>query len=136
MDITFPCEFVVYGTPISSGGSGKSKSKWKQTVKDASLSALPQGHFCYEGPVSLTLYYFPAAQMIGDIDNIIKMTQDALCKHILMDDKQVERVVVQRFNPDGVFQFTDPSEVLLKALTSEESVLYVRISSNPHEELL
>lgn len=135
MEIDFPIEFVVFGTPISLSGSADSKKAWKQAIKEASFAALPEMHFWYEGPVAVTLYYFPAEPMQGDVDNIIKMTLDALSKHILKDDHQVERIVVQRFNPDSTFSFTDSSEVLEHAITSLDPALYIRISSDPCEYL-
>lgn len=136
MEIDFPVEFVVYGTAVSLQASAKSKNAWKADVKTASYDSLPEGHFWYEGRAALTLYYFPSEAMIGDIDNIIKTTQDALNGHILKDDHQIERVVVQRFNPDATFEFTDPSTTLEQALLSQESALYVKLSNDPYEDLL
>jgi crossover junction endodeoxyribonuclease RusA len=136
MEIDFPVEFIVYGTAVSLQASTKSKNIWKTEVKTASYDSLPEGHFWYEGRAALTLYYFPSEAMIGDVDNIIKTVQDALSKHILKDDHQIDRVVVQRFDPDATFEFTDPSATLEKALFSPESALYVKISNDPYEDLL
>ena len=47
--------------------------------------------------MSSTLFYFPAVEMAGDIDNIVKPVLDALGKHIYVDDRQVHRVLVQNF---------------------------------------
>lgn len=136
MEIEFPIEFIVLGTPISSQGSSRSKKAWKETVKRASYDALPQGHFWFEGAVAITLYYFPSEAMQGDVDNIIKMTIDALVGHILKDDHQVDRILIQRFYPDAVFEFNDPSERLVEAIMSDESSLYVRVSTDVFEELM
>jgi crossover junction endodeoxyribonuclease RusA len=73
--------------------------------------------------------------MEGDIDNIVKLVLDAMSHHIYMDDAQVERVVVQKFEPGRVFGFSSPSEVLASALFAEKPVLYIRLSDNPFEEL-
>ena len=135
MEIEFPIEFVVYGTPISLQSSPKSKRDWKEKVKEASYGALPEMHFWFEGEVAVTIYYFPATTMEGDIDNIAKMIIDALGGHILKSDRQVARVVVQRFNPEAVFEFSDPSEQLVEALTSEDPSVFVRVSSDVTEEL-
>lgn len=61
---------------------------------------------------------------------------DSLCKHIYMDDAQVERVVVQKFEPGNVFSFQKPSETFVKALFGEKPLLYVRVSNDPTEELV
>lgn len=136
MEIEFPIEFSVFGTPISSQGSSRSKKAWKGDVKEASYQALPQGHCWHEGEVSVTIYYFSAAPMVGDVDNLIKMTIDALVGHILKDDKQVARIVIQKFEPDSVFAFNNPSEALAQCLASEDPSVYIRISTDVYEELL
>ena len=73
--------------------------------------------------------------MQGDVDNIVKLVLDALREHIYMDDAQVDRVVVQRFNPGNYFGFASPSVMLEEALKRRESVLYVRLSDDPFEDL-
>lgn len=88
-----------------------------------------------KGRIAVTLYYFPSEPMQGDVDNIVKLVLDALCEHIYVDDSQVDRVVVQRFNPGSRFGFVSPSATLEEALKRPESVLYVRLSDDPFEEL-
>lgn len=83
----------------------------------------------------MTLYYFPAAPMQGDVDNIIKLVLDALSGHIYGDDSQVERIVVQKFEPGNLFAFTAPSGSLQDAVGGPKPVLYVRLSDDPFEEL-
>jgi crossover junction endodeoxyribonuclease RusA len=71
----------------------------------------------------------------SDIDNIVKPILDALGKHIYVDDSQVERVVVQKFEPGNVFPFTAPTITLEEALNRPKPLLYVRLSVDPFEEL-
>ena len=66
---------------------------------------MPEGHFASEGLISVTLFYFPAAEMQGDIDNIVQPILNALKQHIYVDDHQIERILVQKFEPDRVFEF-------------------------------
>lgn len=73
--------------------------------------------------------------MAGDLDNIVKLILDALCKHIYVDDDQVERVLVQKFEPGNVFEFRNPTHVFTKALAEDKPVLYIRISNDPFEDL-
>ncbi|MEA2951057.1 MAG: crossover junction endodeoxyribonuclease RusA [Alphaproteobacteria bacterium] len=73
--------------------------------------------------------------MQGDVDNIVKLILDAMKRYIFIDDHQVERVVVQKFEPGNVFNFSNPSEVLIEALNSEKPLLYIRVSNDPFEEL-
>ena len=137
MEIVFPIEFVVGGTPVSSGAKRpETKNEWKERVKAASRTALPEGHWASKGRIAVTLFYFPAEPRGGDVDNIVKLVLDALCKHIYIDDSQVERVLVQKFEPGNIFRFTSPSSGLEMALSRTKPVLYVRLSNDPFEDLI
>ena len=104
MEITFPVEFLVLGTPVSlQAKRAESREEWKGRVKAASSAALPKPHFASDNRIAVTLYYFPSEPVQGDIDNIVKLVLDALCKHVYIDDHQVERVVVQKFEPGNLF---------------------------------
>jgi crossover junction endodeoxyribonuclease RusA len=136
MEIEFPLEFLVLGTPVSAQAArAASREAWKARVKAASTSVLPVPHFASEDRIAITLYYLPDRPMQGDIDNIVKLVLDALSRHVYVDDAQVERVVVQKFEPGNAFSFPQLTATLAKALTVEKPVLYVRISSDPFEEL-
>lgn len=136
VEIQFPLEFIVRGTPVSlQAARTKSKDAWKQRVKEASYEALPDGHFSTEAQISVTLFYFSATEMQGDVDNIVKPILDALSQHIYNDDRQVERVWVQKFEPGRIFQFSRPSEVLSDALSGEKPLLFIRLGDNPAEGL-
>ena len=135
MDIQFPIEFLVKGTPVSlQAKRPEARLQWKERVKVASSEAIPEGHFANDDGIAITLYYLPDGQMQGDIDNIIKPILDALNAHIYMDDTQVERVVVQKFEPGNIFNFKKPSQKLAAALEEKKPVLFVRVTNNPHED--
>lgn len=136
LEPTFPIEFLVEGTPVSQQAKNpKAKAGWRARVKEASSKVLPEGHWVTYDRISVTIYYFPATKVGGDIDNIVKLTLDALKQHIFGDDSQVERLVIQKFEPDRLFQFEFPSAVLGQALTAPKPVSYVRVSTSPFEEL-
>ena len=130
-----PIEFIVRGTAISLQASAKSRATWKETVKVAGSEVVPPGTWALTDPLVVTIYYFPEGEMPGDIDNIVKPILDAMCKFIYVDDQQVERVVVQKFEPDRVFAFSDPSPILVDAIAESGATVYVRISDDPFEEL-
>jgi crossover junction endodeoxyribonuclease RusA len=130
-----PIEFLVRGTAISAQGSAKSIETWKETVKAAGRAAVPDGAWALQNRVAVTIYYFPEGQMQGDVDNIVKPILDAMCRSIYVDDHQVERVVVQKFEPDNIFTFADPSPVLLDALAVDGATVYIRVTDNLYEEL-
>lgn len=135
MEPDFPFEVVVSGTPLSSGSSANSREAWKEEIRSASRPALPESHWLTGARMAVTLFYFPAEPMEGDIDNIIKPILDALSRHIYFDDHQVERVVVQKFEPERYYPFEGPSECLTEAIVGEKPKLYIRLSTDPFEEL-
>jgi crossover junction endodeoxyribonuclease RusA len=128
-------EFIVKGAAVSAQAMAASQTAWKARIKEASKQALPEDFFSYEGKVAVTLFYFPAEQWLGDIDNIIKPILDALSQHVYLDDFQVHRVVAQKFEVGNVFGFTSPSSVLLQAVNEKRPLLYVRLSDDPLEDL-
>ncbi len=136
MELQFPIEFLVSGTPVSAQAKqARSRDDWKQRVKQASSDRLPDDYWATEGRMAATLFFFPDQPMQGDIDNIVKLVLDALTRHIYRDDRQVERVVVQKFEPQDLFPFAAPSERLAEALNGDKPILYVRLSDDPFEEL-
>ena len=136
MDIKFPVEFVVHGTPISvQAKRPEARDEWKKRIRDASKAVIPEYHFASDDRMSVTLFYLPEVAMQGDIDNIVKPILDALGQHIYIDDVQVERIVVQKFGPRNVFSFQQPSEIFLTAINGEKPILYIRVSNNPEEDL-
>ncbi|PZP46517.1 MAG: RusA family crossover junction endodeoxyribonuclease [Azospirillum brasilense] len=137
VEIEFPVEFIVQGTPVSlQAKRAEAREAWKVRVKEASYGSLPEGHFSTDGPISVTLFYFPAGKMQGDVDNIVKPVLDALCRHIYSDDHQVERVWVQKFEPGRLFEFRQPSQVLSEALSGQKPLLYIRLGDDPTEGLV
>lgn len=133
---TFPLEFLVMGTPVSAqSASARSKQEWIERVRSSSAHLRPEGGWVSQDRISAILYYFPASTMRGDLDNIVKLVLDALKAHIYLDDRQVERLVVQKFEPGNVFAFSSPSGILAAAMAEEDSVLYVRLSDDPFEDL-
>lgn len=81
-------------------------------------------------PLSLTLYYFPAATMEGDVDNIVKPVMDALIGIAYLDDRDVERVLVQKFEPGLAWEFIDPSRQLVSALNAALPIVYIRVDDD------
>lgn len=135
-EIRFPVEFIVEGTAISLQNKGRrSLREWQTRVKAASLSALPEAHLASDSPIAVTLYYFPDATMRGDVDNIVKPILDALNGHIYRNDRQVERVLVQKFEVGNIFGFSAPSGTLEETLRRPKPNLYVRLSDDPFEDL-
>jgi crossover junction endodeoxyribonuclease RusA len=128
-----PIEFNVIGTPVSSQSqNATAKQQWKTKVLEAARSVIENGSWAINEPkLSVTLFYFPDSIMVGDVDNIVKLTVDALWPHIIQDDNIVDRVVVQRFNPSSDYGFSSPTERLISAMAVADPVLYIRIAEVP-----
>jgi crossover junction endodeoxyribonuclease RusA len=123
MELEFPIEFLAHGTPVSSQSQNPlAKTGWKDRVKTASVGVIPPPHFASEERMAVTLFYLPDARMQGDVDNIVKLTIDALKAHIYIDDGQVERVLVQKFEPGNIFNFSNPTPAFVQVRLSRAVV--------------
>ena len=66
--------------------------------------------------------------MQADIDKCAKPILDAMTQYIYLDDKQVDRLVVQKFEPERPLEIPrDPSEGLAIALAAGGPVVYVKV---------
>jgi hypothetical protein len=135
----FPFEFHLTGTPVSLQGRPASIERWKNEVADAArnrIAEIAEWTYLEPQPLALTIYYFPIAPMGGDIDNIVKPIMDALIGVVYLDDKSVERVTAQKFEPATAWEFSAPSEQLAAALdtalASEDPtpVVYVHVAND------
>lgn len=130
VEIDFPVEFVVEGVPLSLGASTESRERWKARVAAAASETMPEGHWASQSPIRVTICYFPDGRMVGDLDNILKPILDALVHLVYIDDRQVERILVQKFEPDRAFSFDDPSPRLIEASVDARPRVYVRIDAD------
>lgn len=132
-EVLYPIEFLVAATPISLQGSSRSRELWRATVREAAQERVRESvelSFLDRRPIAVTVYYFPAAPMDGDLDNIVKPILDALINVTYMNDRDVERVVVQKFEPQVGWGFADPSDRLTRALDTAPPVVYIRVDDD------
>lgn len=132
-DTIFPLEFFVPATPISLGASSASRERWKAEVAVCArrrISQITELSWLDERPLSAFLYYFSAVPMEGDIDNIVKPILDALIGVAYPNDRVIERVLVQKFEPDVDWSFDKPSEILVQALETSAPVVYIRLDDD------
>ncbi|RZM08848.1 MAG: RusA family crossover junction endodeoxyribonuclease [Sphingomonas sp.] len=132
-DSLYPFDFAVEGTPLSLQAESANKAAWIRkvaAVARAQRDDVQPMAFLDERPLAATIFYFPAAPMKGDIDNIVKPVLDALNAILYPDDGSIERVVVQRFDPGIVRVFESPTEHLAAVLDMVPPVLYVRIDDD------
>jgi hypothetical protein len=135
----FPLEFHLIEVPLSLQARGSSKEKWKTIVAGAARRRAEEAVelvWLDDTPVAVTIFYFPTAPMAGDVDNIVKPILDALNGHAYKDDRLIERVVSQKFEPDIARSFGSPSAQLTAALDAisasdePQPVVYIRIDDD------
>ena len=80
--------------------------------------------------MKVTIFYFSDAPASVDIDNIVKPIFDSLSGFIYIDDKQVERLVVQKFEPGRLFTFASPSPRLAESIGAEGPRVYLEIDTS------
>lgn len=128
LETLYPLEIFIEGVPVSLQASPRSRERWKREVGDAARKRQQETYelgFLDRRALSVTIYYFPSDPMEGDIDNIVKPIMDSLIAVAYLDDKAVERVVAQKFEPDGGWEFSAPSDQLAAALDKAAPVVYV-----------
>jgi Holliday junction resolvase RusA-like endonuclease len=132
VEIEFPFEFVVIGAARSQQASADSKEAWRAHIQESARLHLPEGNWATGETVFVTIYYFPDTEMDGDIDNIVKPILDAMSGPIYIDDNQVERIVVQKFEPRSlgrIVVFSEPTTMLAAAIEAIGPRDYIRPAS-------
>ncbi len=65
--------------------NARARTEWKARVLAAARSVIEDGSWAYdETRLSVTMFYFPQGEMQGDVDNIVKLTLDALVPNLRM----------------------------------------------------
>jgi len=131
--IPFPLEIVMEATPLSLSASAASRERWKREIAAKALLRLrdmTDWYWLDERPVAVTIWYFPIAKMDGDVDNIVKPILDGMKAVVYPDDNVVERVVVQKFEPDVPRSIPVLSQQLAIALDTAPPVVYLRIDDD------
>lgn len=130
----YPLEVVLQGTPISHQSKNPiNRNAWKQRVNEAALKRRKETYelgFLDVRPLAVTIFYFPGNPMEGDIDNIVKPIMDAMIGVAYIDDKAVERVAVQKFEPECVREFLSPTAQLTIALDTAPPVVYIQVNDD------
>ncbi|MFC4724562.1 RusA family crossover junction endodeoxyribonuclease [Glycocaulis abyssi] len=129
----FPLEVLIPGVPVSHQARPAGRAAWQEKVRGAATER--RNHTSELGwsdarPVSVLIYYFADALMQGDVDNIVKPILDGLETVCYLDDNQVERVTVQKFEPTVEREFLSLSDQLAAALDAEPPLVYIRIDDD------
>lgn len=135
-DITlpFPIEFTIRDTPRShQSNNSKGKELWKLKVGETArthVKTLREFYFLDKRPLAATIFYFPPTVMEGDVDNIVKLIVDGMVAVIYPNDRLLERIVVQKFEPGVEFVFHSLTPMLERAIETDPPVVYIRIDDD------
>lgn len=133
-DTLYPLEVVLQGTPVTLQSKNPPRREaWKNRVSEATRDR--QQETCELGilderPLAVKIYYFPSAPMVGDVDNIVKLILDGMKGFAYLSDHTVERVTVQKFEPDAGWEFLTITDQLALALDTEAPVVYIRVDDD------
>jgi crossover junction endodeoxyribonuclease RusA len=134
VNLPFPIEFLIRDTPRShQSENNKGKEIWKRTVGEvaaAHAQTLREFFFIDQRPLAATIFYFPPTRMAGDVDNIVKLIVDGMVPILYPNDRVLERIVVQKFEPGVESIFHSPTPTLSQAIETEPPVIYIRIDDD------
>ena len=134
ISLPFPIEFVIRDTPRShQSPNARGKEMWKRKVADianAHTKTLRDFIYLDRRPLAATIFYFPPAAMKGDVDNIVKLIIDGMNTIIYPDDQLLERIIVQKFEPDVDVVFQSLTPTLEQAAETDPPVIYIRIDDD------
>jgi hypothetical protein len=130
MEPELPIELLIHGYPISHQTKRKSVlDDWKKSIHDQARAQMEAGHFLLQGLLTAAVYYFPQSELEPDLDNATKPVLDGLCQCIYVDDKQIERLVIQRFEPGRAIPLLEDTPRFTEAVASSEPIIYIRLEA-------
>lgn len=137
MEPDLPIELIIHGYPVSHQSKRKGAvEKWKQDVHDQAwlqLEAVQEGHFAIQQLLVVTIYFFPRVSLGADLDNVAKPVLDGLTQCAFTDDMLIERLVIQRFEPEKAIKLPEVSPVMEEAFKADEPTIYIRLEAFEEE---
>jgi crossover junction endodeoxyribonuclease RusA len=134
INLPFPIEFIIRDTPRShQSPNTKGKERWKRkvgTIAGTHVKTLREFYFLDQRPLAATIFYFPPTEMEGDVDNIVKLIVDGMVAVIYPNDRLLERIIVQKFEPEVEFVFQSLTPALEEAVETDPPVIYIRIDDD------
>lgn len=101
----------------------------KRGLKVAICEALQKTELCsenpYDGYVELRVVFFETERVEGDIDNRVKYIQDAMNEVVYEDDKQVDRVILERIVRSETQTYRAESPLALDGFLSDQPAFYI-----------
>ena len=125
---------MIRDTPRShQSANAKGKERWKHRVGELArehATTLRDFFFIDDRPLSATIFYFPPSRMEGDVDNIVKLIIDGMIPIFYPDDRLLERIIVQKFEPGVEAVFHSLTPALERATETEPPAIYIRLDDD------
>lgn len=134
-------EFVIQGPPFSVNSAKKQPHKhnrWKaevgraareQWIKDnRALADLPLNQ-----PTEIMITTFFQALAL-DVDNVVKPILDGLKGVLYVDDKDIYKLISQRFDLNTIADIDFPTPLLMEALGETQELVYIVLTWEKGEE--
>lgn len=123
-------EFLVEGPPVSlnvKNHNPKRYQRWIKTVREAARKEWPvSAEPIRTTSVSVTIVNYHTGGP-PDVDNIIKPILDAMNGVVYEDDKQVYRVISERFAMDGFVEQAETYPPLAQAMARCNEVAHIAV---------
>jgi crossover junction endodeoxyribonuclease RusA len=123
-------EFVVRGVPVSAQSKAKElKAAYRRKVIEAardSMGILEP----FDTAVRLMLAIFSEGGILPDVDNVLKLVQDALQGVVYVNDRWVDDHSTYRRSLDEPLTVVGTSELLVRTLTQGTSFIYVCVTTD------
>lgn len=131
-----PWDFVVFGVPVSvQSKNGRSKNRWKTKVSVAAQAAWPKDTPPLGDKLQIHFTYFHDAAPL-DVDNMLKLIQDALCGIVYHDDDQITDVHGHIRDINGAYKIRGITTALAAGFSAGGPFVHVRVELPSDDEEL
>ena len=120
--------FPVIGRPVSLQSSPHSKQRYRKQVAEAARRSVDKPVESREGIRIEIDWFSEGVRNKPDVDNIIKLIEDALKGYVFLDDSQVESVEARRHDTTSVMRFIrEPLCIVEPLMKGDLEYVFVRI---------
>src|ERR1035438_736292 len=110
MEIAFPIEFLVRGTPVSlSSQNANAREQWKNRIKDASSRALPSPHFASVARLAVTI---SGGAYAGRRRQYCETNTRRYVPPCICGRSTSRAYCFQKFEPGSIFSFSKPAPLM------------------------
>jgi hypothetical protein len=134
--VNLPWDFVVFGVPVSvQSKNSRSKTRWKTKVATAAQTAWPEDAPPLLEKLQIHITYFHDTAPL-DVDNMLKLIQDALCGILCDDDDQIADIHGHIRDINGAYKIRGITTALAAGFSAGGPFVHVRVELPGDDEEL